>query len=91
MKPLFVKGDIVQLAIGCLRGFVDMPDGNMPIGTPSVRGIVLGEPVFCEQWWIPVLWEDEDDPGFFKSSCLVRCYRRLSKKFLKSKKLVDKS
>lgn len=29
-------------------------------------GIALGEPVFVEQDWLPLKWDDEDDPTFNK-------------------------
>lgn len=35
-------------------------------------GICLGKPVFIEQWWIPIKWDDEDDPTFFKESGIER-------------------
>lgn len=33
-------------------------------------GRVLGNAVMVQQWWTPVLWEDEDDPNFFKTAGL---------------------
>ena len=30
------------------------------------QGIALGEPVFVGQDWIPVKWDDEEDPTFHK-------------------------
>lgn len=35
------------------------------------RGMVLGPPVFVEQNWTPVLWDDEDDPDFHKTAGLA--------------------
>lgn len=29
-------------------------------------GIALGSPVFVKQWWVPVLFRDDEDPDFFK-------------------------
>lgn len=29
-------------------------------------GTVLGQPVFAQQWWAPVKWDDANDPDFFK-------------------------
>lgn len=33
-------------------------------------GIVLGKPVFVEQAWTPILWDDEEDPTWFKAAGL---------------------
>jgi len=33
-------------------------------------GSVVGNEVFIGQWWCPVLWDDAEDPGFYKSSCM---------------------
>lgn len=33
-------------------------------------GTVLGKNVFAEQDWTPVLWDDEEDPTFFKTAGL---------------------
>jgi len=33
--------------------------------------LVLGEPVFKEQWWVPVADPREEDPTFFKATHLV--------------------
>jgi hypothetical protein len=41
------------------------------------RARVLGHPVFVEQWWVPVLFDGEEDPDFHKAAafeefdCLV--------------------
>lgn len=35
------------------------------------RGTAIGEPVFYEQDWVPVKWDDEDDPNFHKRAGLV--------------------
>lgn len=29
-------------------------------------GIVLGDPLFVKQWWVPVLFRDQEDPTFYK-------------------------
>jgi len=29
-------------------------------------GTAVGEPVFIEQWWLPILWDGEEDPDFHK-------------------------
>jgi len=34
------------------------------------KGTVLGEQIFLGQWWCPILWEDEEDPDFHKSTGL---------------------
>lgn len=42
-------------------GWLRNPDEEKPpVGT------ALGEPVFVEQWWLPVKWDDEEDPNWFK-------------------------
>ena len=33
-------------------------------------GTVLGDPVFVQQEWVPVLWDDEEDPDFHKMAGL---------------------
>ncbi len=30
------------------------------------QGTAVGEPVFVEQDWLPVLWDDDEDPTFHK-------------------------
>lgn len=35
------------------------------------KGSVVGCPVFIEQWWIPILWDDEEDPDFHKDAGLI--------------------
>ncbi len=35
-------------------------------------GTCLGNPVFVNQEWIPVLWDDEEDPEFFKLAGVER-------------------
>ena len=35
-------------------------------------GTCLGNTVFVEQEWIPVLWDNEDDPDFFKLAGIER-------------------
>lgn len=34
------------------------------------EGTIIGESVFVEQSWTPVLWDDEEDPEFFKTGAL---------------------
>jgi len=31
------------------------------------KGTVVGHDVFVEQFWTPILWDDEDDPDFHKA------------------------
>ena len=33
-------------------------------------GVSLGQNVFVEQWWMPVKWDNEDDPCFHKTAAL---------------------
>jgi hypothetical protein len=33
---------------------------------------VLGPAVYVEQWWVPVLHPDEEDPSFYKEASLRR-------------------
>lgn len=39
-------------------------------------GIQVGEPVFVQQWWVPVIWDDEEDPEFHKEAGLDGVIRR---------------
>ena len=32
----------------------------------GVTGVAVGEPVFVRQFWLPVLWDDHEDPTFHK-------------------------
>jgi hypothetical protein len=32
------------------------------------KAIILGPPVFKDQWWVPVLFEGEDDPDLHKAA-----------------------
>ena len=91
MKTKFIRGDTVCLASGCIRGIEDMPDGNLPIGTPFIRGIVLGETVFVQQFWTPLLWEDRDDPEFFKTSCLAFAPKKFTRNSRIMKRLARNS
>lgn len=34
-------------------------------------GIQLASIVFCGQWWVPVLWDGEEDPTFHKLRGLI--------------------
>ena len=42
-------------------------------------GVILAEPVFVNQYWTPVLWDDEEDPDFCKTAALdfVKPHQRL--------------
>ena len=33
-------------------------------------GVIIGEPVFVGQSWTPVVWDDEEDPEFYKTVAL---------------------
>lgn len=33
-------------------------------------GTVVGAQIRADQWWCPVLWDDEEDPDFYKSGTL---------------------
>ena len=35
-------------------------------------GTCLGIPIFVDQLWIPVLWDNEEDPEFFKLAGVER-------------------
>ncbi len=35
------------------------------------QGTALGEPVYVEQNWVPVKWDDEEDPTFHKEAGLT--------------------
>ncbi len=50
--------------IGCRVRPADGCDGAGRCGS------VIGDEVHVDQWWCPVLWDDEEDPDFSKSSCL---------------------
>jgi hypothetical protein len=43
-------------------------------------GKQLGEPVFVQQWWTPVLWDDEEDPTFHKTAGLEEVTETVTKK-----------
>lgn len=36
----------------------------------GMMGTVLADSVFCLQNWVPVLWDDQEDPDFIKESAL---------------------
>ena len=36
----------------------------------GILGTVLGETVYVEQFWVPVKWDDEEDPTFCKEAGL---------------------
>ena len=35
------------------------------------KGTAVGEPVFVQQNWLPVLWDDEEDPTFSKLAAIA--------------------
>lgn len=50
-------------------------------------GIVVGESVWINNMvWTPVLWDDKEDPSFFKTGCLED-YQPVTNKLEKSVKL----
>lgn len=54
---------------------VDWKVGDAAQVKPNVEGAgetfrVLGPAVFLRQWWVPIEDPDEEDPTFFKESCL---------------------
>lgn len=54
----FHEGSRVQMRDGWLRSNPDEIEG--------ICGTVIGKPVFSGQWWLPVKWDDEDDPNWIK-------------------------
>lgn len=40
-------------------------------------GICLGSPVFVQQWWVPILFRDAEDPDFFKAAGIETLIVRL--------------
>lgn len=44
--------------------------GNIVRSNDSKTGKVIGDQVFINQWWCPILWDKEEDPDFCKSGCL---------------------
>ncbi len=43
-------------------------------------GIALGSPVYVQQWWVPILFRDAEDPDFFKLAGLETLVVRLPAK-----------
>lgn len=61
LSGLFGINTMVCLMDGCYR---DHRSDAARIGH------IIGQPVFVNQLWYPVLWDDEEDPDFCKASCL---------------------
>lgn len=60
-KPTFLIGEIVQPKENCFEY-----DKNLFFE-------VISEPVFVQQWWIPVVVKNSnEDPTFFKASLLKK-------------------
>jgi hypothetical protein len=57
----------VGLQPNCIRSARDMGK-DMTI----VTGTALSRPVLVEQDWLPVKWDDEDDPDWCKVGCIQR-------------------
>lgn len=57
-----------ELSNLCTRKRVMICDGWRDAGK---IGTTLGPPVFAEQNWTPVLWDDEEDPDFHKTAGLI--------------------
>lgn len=47
---------------------VAISDGWCDAGKIAIK---LGEPIMVGQWWTPVLFDDEEDPCFFKTAGLT--------------------
>lgn len=47
--------------------------------TKGREGKVLADNVWVEQWWTPVLWDNEEDPCFFKTQGLELLSKREAK------------
>lgn len=56
------NGDRVGIKDGWIRDVSDLDRSTCA----DIAGTALGAPVFVEQEWLPVKWDEEDDPTFFK-------------------------
>jgi hypothetical protein len=65
-------GERVRMAERCIRGPEDWPKGGQPRPSHTITGTAIGEPVFIEQDWLPVKWDDEEDPNWVKLSTVTR-------------------
>ena len=72
-----------------MNSFVKIRDGWQWAGRV---GLVLASPICTRQYplsggqsWTPVLWEDEEDPDFFKTAGLESCTpkKRVGNRLLK--------
>ncbi len=59
--------EIEKVFIGETSWTVKIKEGWHQVGR---KGKQVGREIFAEQWWTPVLWDDEEDPDFFKSAGL---------------------
>jgi hypothetical protein len=64
-------GKRVRMVDGSIRDRHDWPLGEKPRPSISIIGTVLAEPVFVEQEWLPVKWDDREDPDFCKLASLL--------------------
>ena len=55
-KPKWKKGDIAIIKEGCSSAGMELQ--------------VLGQAVFHQQWWTPCVDLEDEDPTFYKASCL---------------------
>ena len=69
--PMDWTGKRVTMRDGCIRDHNDWPWGEPAREARTIVGTALGEPVFVEQEWLPVKWDDRDDPDFCKVGCLA--------------------
>jgi hypothetical protein len=65
-------GERVRMVDTCIRGPRDWPKGGQPRPSNTITGTAIGEPVFIEQHWLPVKWDDEEDPNWVKLSTVTR-------------------
>lgn len=65
------KGKRVRMRPNCIRNHNDWPLGEKPRDAATIVGVTLGEPVLVEQEWLPVKWDDRDDPDFIKLSTIM--------------------
>jgi hypothetical protein len=61
----------VRMVNGSIRDEVDWSLGQNVRQAITITGTALGEPVFVEQEWLPVKWDDREDPDFCKLALLM--------------------
>jgi hypothetical protein len=64
-------GKRVSMVHGAIRDEGDWPPGLPARDGANIRGTALGEPVFVEQEWLPVKWDDREDPDFCKLALIT--------------------